>query len=485
MSSVKFITAFLIAIQLFSCSSSNTHPTGVLSGEYWKDQALNDIIPAWTKYAQNERSGTFYTNLDSVWKPFGSSEIYPSMISRHLFGYSAAYLLSGRDEDIEIADKTARWLIDKAWDREYGGWYDGLDENGTPTLTTKTTFVQVYVITGLTLYYFVTHDSIILDYIGKSNDLLEQKVWDKDGGGGYFNTMNRDWSIGDPGKSFSSEITPVSGYLIYLYQATKDQKFREQINRVLSIVKEKMVDKETGWVLEDFDRSWNYLGSGHSVSEINLGHNIESSWMLLKSCLLSSDETQKSAGLNIARKMQRAGGMNKNYVWLASASKPDPVKLSSGTYWWIQAYGNMISLYLYKATSDNKYLDYFYKSAAVWDRSFVDRRHGDTYTSIDSAGNLLDATKAGRYKASYHNMEHCLANYQCLNLWVNKSPVEFHFRINKSNEGDILNPVLIEDENIMIEKALVGGKEGKMLVTRGQSVILPAGKNYKLDVQLK
>jgi mannose/cellobiose epimerase-like protein (N-acyl-D-glucosamine 2-epimerase family) len=483
MQSVKYIASFLIIIQLVSCNDISKNSTGVLSGRYWKEQALNDIIPYWTRYSQNERSGTFHTNLDSAWNQFGSTEIYPSMIARNLFGYSAAYLLSGNDEYIDIADKTARWLIEKAWDKESGLWYDALDEEGNPTMTSKTTFVQVYVITGLTLYYFVTHDSTVLHYIEKSNELMEQKVWDKEGEG-YFNMVNRDWSAGDSGKSFSSEITPVSGYLIYLYLATRDQEYQNQIDRILDLVTEKMVDKETGWVLEDFDRKWIYNQLRNDASEISIGHNIETSWMLLKNYLLTSNENQKQAGLNIAFKIKEAGVFNENNVWLGTADRTDLSRRANDTYWWIQAYGNMVSLYLYKVTGDKKYLDDFKKGSDLWDRCFLDRKHGDTFFRIDSAGNMLDATKAGRYKASYHNMEHCLVNYQCLNLWVNNEPVEFHFRINSSDEGDLLNPVLLEGKDINIEKAVLEDGSGKVLKTEGQSVILPAGTNYRIDVIL-
>jgi mannose/cellobiose epimerase-like protein (N-acyl-D-glucosamine 2-epimerase family) len=472
------------AVFLFSCTGKKADAPDVLKGKYWKDQAINNIVPAWTRYSQNERSGTFYTNLDSLWQPFGSAEIYPSMISRHLFGYSVAYLLSGNDEYIKIADRTFRWLIDKAWDKEFGGWYDALDEAGNPTLTTKTTFVQVYAITGLTLYYFVTHDSSALSYIEKSNDILEQKVWDRGGSGGYYNVMNRDWSINDSNKSFSSEITPVSGYLIYLYLATKDQKFQDQINRILEMVTFRMVDRETGWVLEDFDRDWNYIRLKQDASEISVGHNIEATWMLLKNYLLTSDQIQKESGLAIADKLRQTGVFNKHNVWLSNTSRTNLSEHSADSYWWIQAYGNMISLFLYETTGNKDYLADFKRGAELWDSCFVDRRHGDTFFRIDSTGKVLDATKAGRFKASYHNMEHCLLNYLCLNMWVNKEPVEFHFRINSSEEGDLLYPVLIEDKDVRIEKAVNPAQNSKSLPVKDQSVVLPDGKSYKLDVVL-
>ena len=40
-----------------------------------------------------------------------------------------------------------------------------------------------------------------------------------------------------------------------------------------------MIDKESGWVLENFDKNWMYLVGKQDKTEINIGHNIESAWM--------------------------------------------------------------------------------------------------------------------------------------------------------------------------------------------------------------
>lgn len=120
-----------------SCKDSAHESPPVMSGNYWKEQALKDIMPYWTKYSRDTVYGGFHTNLDSEWKLFGDSYKYPSMISRQLFSYSVAYLLSGEEEYIKHADSTVEWLIGKAWDREYGGWYDELDREGNPVETTK------------------------------------------------------------------------------------------------------------------------------------------------------------------------------------------------------------------------------------------------------------------------------------------------------------------------------------------------------------
>ena len=167
-----------LSVLFLSCNTGYKETSDIMSGDYWKTQALEHIMPYWTDNAIDKEYGAFHTNLDSVWDLYGSRNKFPSMISRHLFSYSSAYLLSGNDEDIRIADSTFSWLIEKAWDKEFGGWYDALDEKGDPVQYSKTTFVQVYAVTGLTMYYFVTKDRNALENIEKSNNLLEKHVWD-------------------------------------------------------------------------------------------------------------------------------------------------------------------------------------------------------------------------------------------------------------------------------------------------------------------
>jgi len=472
-----------LSVLLLSCNTGYKETSDIMSGDYWKTQALEHIMPYWTDNAIDKEYGAFHTNLDSVWDLYGSRNKFASMISRHLFSYSSAYLLSGNDEDIRIADSTFRWLIEKAWDKEFGGWYDALDEKGDPVQYSKTTFVQVYAVTGLTMYYFVTKDRKALEYIEKSNNFLEKHVWDSVSKG-YFNSMNRDWSILDSNKSFSSMITPVSGYLIYLYQATKEQKYLDQIIRILDVTVENMIDPESGWVLEDFDRNWNYISRRNDASEVNIGHNIEASWMLLRNSLLTDNKDHLKSAQLLAEKIRSSGVLRDNGIWLNSAGRLDPSLHSADTYWWIQAYGNMFSLYLYKTTGDDKYLDDFRKGAVLWENNFMDYRNGDTFFCVDSAGNITDARKANQFKASYHNIEHCLLNFLALNLWVNNDPVDLNFRIKSSVDGDLIYPNILEDNDVRIMKAVVNSGERDISVKEGSVIVLPQIHDNKVTVVL-
>ena len=296
--------------------------------------------------------------------------------------------------------------------------------------------------------------------------------------------MNRDWSVNSSNKSFSSVITPVSGYLFYLYLATRDSKYLGQIDKIMTATMENMVDSASGWVLETFDSNWKYLPGREDEHEVNIGHNIEAVWMLLRNYLLTEDRKNFELSRNILDKIYSTGVYNQYGIWLSNISRTDSALKTSRTYWWIQAYGNMLCLYLYHITGENKYLDDFRKGALAWDSGFMDRKNGDTYMSTDYAGNRLDGTKANRFKTSYHSIEQCLLNYLCLNLWVNNEPVELNFSIVRPEEGDLLWPVLIEDPNVRIRSISSDPSHLTTRINENLSVRLPSGKNVLLKVVL-
>ncbi|MEA3495805.1 MAG: hypothetical protein U9R42_07195, partial [Bacteroidota bacterium] len=60
-----FSIILLFMFFLIGCSESGKQQNGnVLEGNFWKNQALTDILPYWTKYSIDTVDGAFITNLD-------------------------------------------------------------------------------------------------------------------------------------------------------------------------------------------------------------------------------------------------------------------------------------------------------------------------------------------------------------------------------------------------------------------------------------
>ncbi len=478
---IKLFLLLLIIIQA-GCGNGTSPVSNVQDGRYWKDQAINDILPYWTDNAMDRDSGAFITNLDAQWKHGSDSRKYPSMIGRHIFSYSVAYLMTGTEEYLDIAEQTKDLLLEKAWDTEHGGWYDVLNRDGTPDIRTRNMFIQTYALTGLAMYYFVTHDREVLEYIIETDRHLETAMLDSLNGG-YYNVAGNDWQIIDSNKSFASQVAPVSGYLLYMYLATGDSVYLERSRRIMDWVSDRMRDPGSGWILEYFDRNWSMLESDPDI--INVGHNIEVAWMLLRLTMLNGTGGIPETARQLEDLLYAATFREETGLWLTTLGRRDPRITDDFTYWWIQAYGNMYSLCSYRISGNKERLDHFIKGAEFWDSYFLDRDNGDTFTSVYHNGVAKDSTKANPYKTSYHSIEQCLLNYLYLSFWVNHELVRLHFRIMDPREGDLLFPVLVEDMDVVVRDARHEGTSGNEKLTFSErTVSLPEADIARITVTL-
>jgi len=418
------------------------------------------------------------------WKPVNDTVRFPSMIARNLFGYSVGYLLGGNEADLNMAKQLKTYLLRYAWDEQYGGWYDALSPEGKPSRTTKSTFVQLYVNTGLTLYYVVTKDSTVRSFIDRSNDLLETNAWDHEHDG-YFDQLQRDWSVGSEVKTISSQLAPASGYLLYLYLATREDKYIKQAERIMGTILDKMVDPQTGWVLETFDRSLNYQPGKDDETEINIGHNIEVAWTLLRLYIITRNEAYLTAAKSLADRIHQYGFNPSTGIWYANIGNQQPQLHTGYTHWWIQAYGNMFDLYLAQIFPEGEYLASFRQGATFWDSYIMDKQYGDSFLTVTETGEVTDDRKANQFKASYHNMEHCMLNALYLANWINREPVTLHFSIVNSHQGELLFPIPIETLDtevaaVRINDQPYANREAPMGV-----VILPSLKEAHIEVTIQ
>ena len=138
-----FVTGFMVAAQLslasgrIAAGGNTTEGKMYLDGEFWKRQAMNDLMPYWYEHVRDKEHGGFYLNLSRNWQPIPPWDKMPAMISRQVFSFSAAYLLSGEEKYLEVAREGVDYLLEHGWDREYGGWLGVRTQVGTPRGETK------------------------------------------------------------------------------------------------------------------------------------------------------------------------------------------------------------------------------------------------------------------------------------------------------------------------------------------------------------
>jgi len=485
------ILLFLVfpAFYLSCKNSGNSSSDKITDGEYWRHQGLTDIIPFWQKNARDTINGAFYMNLSREGTPLPPWDKHPAMISRQIFGFTSAYLLSGDETYLRTAREGAEYLLKYAWDEDYGGWYDVLDQRGNPKVTTKSVPNQLYTNVGLTLYYFVTGDKKVLTCIKTSVGIQKKYAFDKMNGG-YFQTLNRDLSVADSSKSKHSHYGYTSSLLINLSMVTRESKIQDFADELMEISFNHLTDSVYGWFTgfpAPGSVSWKMAVRLINDSEVvSAGAQLTASLALLRMYELTGKEIYRSKGIDLSRKVMSAGYDSARGCWfdVFDRNPPNMIEDTSSVTWWLQSYGILIQLHLYNITGDKSYLDSYEKMASFWNNYFVDRKYGGVYQTVLPSGTPLGVSKAVVWKASYHEMENALLNYFYLNLYVNHKPATLYFHM-KNTGADTKHYVsLAEDSNIEITGVKINGKTWKSFNAAERYVILPGAEDIKMEVTL-
>ena len=472
-----------------------------MHGEFWRSQALNDLMPLWFEHVIDREHGGFFLNLSRDWQPRAPWEKAPPMLSRQVYTFSAAFLLSGDEKYLAVARDGADYVIEHAWDAEYGGWFDRIAETGEPLLTTKSVPEQLYTGVGLTLYAFTTGDERVLSYVQRGDEIRSKQAHDPVFGG-YYEALNRDLSVLDPGKNKHAHFGYVSSLVLNLYLATRDPAVLAWEEELTDLSLDRMRDAE-GWIHgwpDRFDRRWNLLpvlAGGKQL--VAVGAQLTASLSFLRLFHQSGKDRYRQAGEALGNLVTQWGFNPETGAWTDFVEALPPHKPivsadsgSAGGYyqqlsgpsisWWVQIYGAFLQLQLFRVTGNPACLENFRKTEEFFLRHFVDHEYGGVFATVSAKGELIgDGAKASDWHASYHEIEHGLLNYLYLNLYVERKPARLFFR--SDGRGGKRFVSLVDDPAVTIAGVTIDGRPWADFNAAERSVTLPVrGESFTFEV---
>ncbi len=463
-----------------------TREQKIMDGEFWREQVLNELMPLWYEHVRDEEHGAFYLNLSRDWQPIPPWEKMPAMISRHIFSFSTAYLLSGEEKYLKVAREAVKYLLKYGWDEEYGGWYESISQTGEPKNTEKHASSQIYNNVGLIQFYLVTGDELALSHVLKSVEIHKTYAYDHEFEG-YYKTLNRDLSVGDSSKAKHAHYGQGS-LMPYLIMATRDLEIINFSKQLADLSIERMTDPENGWMLgypNGLDRRWNHVPYIVEEKEhVYLGASSTAALFFLHLYQLTGEKRYLKHGMELGDKLSRYGWDQEKGCWYSSIAKATPYNSVSSQpiYWWIQIYGAFLQLQLYHVTQDQQCLKNFKKTELFYDRFFKDRKFGGVFLGVGPNGSFQgNGEKAGSWHTSFHEIEHGFLNYLNLNLYVNKKPVVLHFKLDGPAKH-FVSPV--SDQKVQIASVLINGKPWHNFDAHERSILLPEGKGMNVAVTL-
>ncbi len=459
-----------------SAVTASAQPDSLLQGAAWRDLVLHELIPAWQAHVIDSRHGGFHTTLGRDWQPQAPHDKIPAMISRQVFSFTAAYLLSGEERHLDVARHGVDYLLDHAWDDRYGGWYDRLTVDGEVLDSTKAVAYQLYTNVGLALYSFATGDPRARQRVEASLRIRRTRAADPDLGG-YFAQLTRELAPTADRRKLKHAHFGYVGSLIHLFQIDRDPEVLSYWRELMDLTRRRMTDADLGWVYGfqvPLDRAWQ-LADPEAHEYVNIGGQLTAALAYLRLYEQSGDAVYLEAARSLARAIDR-GWDDEHGCWLDQVQRrpPHAPHPDARVQWWIHIYGAFLDLRLHAIDGDPKRLRRFVRAERFYRGHFLDPQYGGGFAQLMRDGRLADdGAKAAPWHTSYHDVEHGLINYLLLSLYVNGEPVTLHFRY-EAGAAARRYVSLIDDPEVRVRSVTVDGEPWTDFDAGERLVRLPA-----------
>lgn len=385
----------------------------------------NGIIPFWIKNGIDEEYGGFLTNFDSNGKPTEDTNKYIVTQTRMIWGLSAASKLFPENLFLTNAAKQGvTFFINHFWDKKYGGWYWQVKRDGTLLDDGKVVYGQSFAIYALAEYTLSTGDPIGLEYAEKTFDLMQKYCTDTLRGG-YFENLERDWSISEAGfaagdrKSLDIHMHIMEGYTTLAQCSGKEIHLRK-LQESIDIILNKMVCKKSGCGLNQFDlefnpipainirRTWNAERAVGEVIEIptdttSYGHNVELAWLLERAAEILRKPTNYYDGI-IRKLIDHAitYGLDESLGGVYRDGPHEGEPLVRDKEWWQNSEVLVGFLDAYERLGDEKYFNAFYSTWNFDYKYFINHEIGEWRQLLDKTGKEIVGDIGNPWKAIYH-----------------------------------------------------------------------------------
>jgi len=271
----------------------------------WINHINTELLPFWFDRAMDRKNGGFITQFDRQGNDAGTDEKSIIAQARMTYAISAA-ARAGFDSErtLEFARHGAKYLTQKMWDNEHGGFYWMTDRAGRVTIDKKIAYGQSFGIYALSEYYLASGDEAGKDYAVKAFETLLAKAADIRFGG-FFEMFSRDWTLAGPGVEGGDRKTlDVHMHLMEafttLLEATGLDAVRRRLEEVISLLTTVIYSPETGAGKPQFRADWKNApqikfniiwgwdrfqdGGAKANAEDNFsyGHDMEFMWLLLE-----------------------------------------------------------------------------------------------------------------------------------------------------------------------------------------------------------
>ncbi|MFE0105114.1 AGE family epimerase/isomerase [Streptomyces sp. NPDC059009] len=431
-------------------------------------------------------------------------------ISRMVYGMASAYMLTGDEDALEVAEAGSRYLHDhmRYVDPDEGVvyWYHGIEvSDGREHQLFASEFgddyraipayEQIYALVGLTQTYRLTGSPELLGDIESTVALFDKFFRDRRLGGYYshidpvtLSPYHESLGPNRARKNWNSVGDHAPAYLFNLFLATGEERYRKMLEHTFDMIVTHMPEESSPFVQERFhadwspDREW-----GWQQDRAVVGHNLKIAWNLMrmqgtlpKREYLALADQLGTAMPEVGRDAQR-GGWYDMVQRISAGGRHDFVWHDRKT-WWQQEQAILAYLILAGSLEREDFLRHARESSAFYNSFFLDHDEGGVFFTVLAQGLPYlvgnERLKGSHAMAMYHKAELCFLAEVYTQLLVHHEPLDLYFRPGPgaSYPGNLLRvaPDVFPAGHVVLDRVTIDGAPYHDFDAETMAIKLPA-----------
>lgn len=367
---------------------------------YWsdlyKEDMLTDIMPFWMEHGLDKVHGGVYTCVDRKGELMDSTK---SVWFQGRFAFTCCFAynhIERKQEWLDAAKCTLDFIEKHCFDNDRRMYFEVMAD-GTPLRKRRYVFSESFAAIAMAEYALATGNQT---YAQKALDIFKDMRR-------FLNTPG----ILEPKYLPTVEMQGHSITMIMINVASRikkvisDPELDRQIDESLHALKTYFIHPEFKALLETVGPNGEFIDTINGRT-INPGHCIETSWFLFD---VAHDRGNDKELINLGLQIfdwSWEWGWDKEYGGIINfrdcRNLPAQDYSQDMKFWWPQTESIIATLYAYKLTKDEKYLQ-MHRQISEWTYAhFPDHEYGEWYGYLHRDGSVAQPAKGNLFKGPFH-----------------------------------------------------------------------------------
>ncbi len=402
-----------------------------LGMQEWKDHLTKDLLKFWDREeAYTFQGGLFPTYRSNKGELIPEkAEDYPEEIkaalsdedtkglidlennyirahSRQTYAYGIAFHMTGEVKYLELCRKGALALMD-ALDGNHGMHVrrNVNTQEWDTDYRQRTSQDLAYGLTGLGMYYFLTHDAGTLYRMLQIKDYIFKTYMDD--GKGYLTWLPK--YENDTQIQIVAQLDQLYAYMLMVTPSLPEPYrsiWKKDLKKIADILITQFYSEKYQFFWGTEDQTDNMsLGTDHT----DFGHSVKTFWVILKIGELLGDPFYIDFARPKIDKILKEAYIEETGAWARRYNSDG--SLDTDKEWWILAELDQAAEIL--SIHDPLYYGYLNTTHRYWMDTMVDHEYGEIWHMVSGKNNkpLINYPKVHSWKTSLHSFEHALFGY--------------------------------------------------------------------------